>query len=253
MLTPALFSFRCAPSFSECHQTLPCIVPMLIRLQTRSGQTFSPWGGACVSPANPNFNLQRLLLDGIRRQHALSEAEEEHKPFGLSPLSSPEPSPCTSPKRSSENLPTIVPSTAPDSLSHPQPPPPNLPPGQSQKRGTAHYPTARHPTMTADAPQSRKTQKRKLRSKAVSHANRLQKRQRVHELAPLGGSQGRATKKHAAPSFPIKTAFESTDIPIVKTGYVALTQPKIAKAYTLEELVGEGSRLSFKLIRWDGW
>lgn len=155
-------------------------------------------------------------MASLELQDMEEEASDSEDLFSLSPLTSPEPTPPSSPRATQPPLPLDLP-----------------------------LPKTSQPTVATTAP-------RTSHSKRQGHANRKRKRDKA-KLGPAEYTPRSQTRKKYAESA-AEAGSEATgeDFPIAKTGYTAARGSNSSTAYKLDELVGPGSRFGFKLIEWDG-
>lgn len=142
-------------------------------------------------------------------------ASDSEDPFGLSPLTSPAPTPPSSPRAA-------------------QPLPLDLP-----------LPKTSQPTPATETP-------RASHSKRQGHANRKRKRGQA-KLGPAEYTpRPKMQKKYTKSAVEAESEAAGEDFRIAKTGYMTARGLKSSTTYKLSELVGPGSRFGFELIEWDG-
>jgi len=96
--------------------------------------------------------------------------------------------------------------------------------------------------------------RRKVKKKLQSHANRSKRRQEARD-ASYANLRPRAQRTLGilGASEPLRTDIDSSQSSHVSTGFTGLDNgDRQKKLYSLEELVGEGSKFGFKLQAWDG-
>lgn len=179
-----------------------------------------------MTATDPTFNFEELLKRSTQRAQA---AEYDYSGlFSLSPFTSPEPSPPSSPVL--PVFPTLEPATPPiDETSMLQTP-------YTDPMTAVHQPV--------DRVKKKKTQ---------SHASRSKRRAKERET--------RFSPYEARPSVKAKYIDDaaavntpSTGVPrVARTAYVALDdRTRSKKQYQLRELVGPASNLGLTLQEWDG-
>lgn len=212
---------------------------LISTFKTRSGTSFASWDATShVTSANPEFDFNGLVLASLARAGAsldgASDVDNGDDPCGLSPLTTPDPSPSTSPSAHAVDLPPASP-TSPSFFPSTAPPPPTS-------------------STELDPPPSPANKTTKFnREKKRGHRNRAKKRKRqLHEDPAQYETRPSTKAKYVRGSIPTTTGFDSRTIAIAGTGYVSSKLPKSEKTYRLDELVGEASKFGFKLISWDG-
>jgi hypothetical protein len=98
-----------------------------------------------------------------------------------------------------------------------------------------------------------------LSNKVKSHAKRKRARASQAKEREAGGRpydvHPSTRLKHTHHSSAVDTEVKFEDIPISLPGYIGLRSTKEQSdraEYTLDDLIGEGSRFKFKLQKWDG-
>jgi len=117
-----------------------------------------------------------------------------------------------------------------------------------------------HPETSAQAPSSTQSahatgaEHRKAKKKAQSHANRQKARQVAREATYANLKvRPECTAKFVHSSTPVLTDTDTKNASRVSTGYTGRDSgDRSSKLYTLDELIGEGSKFGFKLQKWDG-
>ena len=188
---------------------------------------------------NDEFSFSQLLIDSIKLEEGFTYL------FSSSPLTSPErslpPSTASLPLSTPPASPTLLafPITADDDDVPPQSMPPVDPPQ----------------SMPPVDPPNRSTH-----AKRQGHANRKRRREREREAAKLESRQRirpykarpATVKKHVKPSKAYETHFNSSTIPIMASGYVAVPGQNSSSKFPLEALVGPQSRFKMQKVVWDG-
>ena len=97
-------------------------------------------------------------------------------------------------------------------------------------------------------------ERRKAKKKGQSHANRQKKRQTAREATYANIKvRPECVANFIDSSTPIYTDSEAKKASRINTGYTGRDDGgRSSKLYTLDELVGEGSKFGFKLQEWDG-
>ena len=116
------------------------------------------------------------------------------------------------------------------------------------------------PETTTQAPSSTQpmhangAERRKAKKKAQSHANRQKARQTARESTYANIKvRPECTTKLINSSTPIFTNSDMKNASRINTGYTGRDgSDHSSKLYTLDELIGEGSKFGFKLQKWDG-
>ena len=96
--------------------------------------------------------------------------------------------------------------------------------------------------------------RRKAKKKLQGHANRSKRRQEARD-ATYANIKPRAQRRLGilGASEPLCTSIDSSKSSHISTGFTGLDNgERQKKLYSLEELVGEGSKFGFKLQAWDG-
>lgn len=194
---------------------------------TRSGVTFSPWDLIVPIHTPAHFDFEHLVQEGSQTECMDDSDGSDLDAFGLSPLTSPDPSPPPSPIPPLEQLPTHL----------------DLPLGIERTSSPSHCPT----------PAPRKVNKRK-RSKNKGHANRRAKRARVQAGQRLEdyGVRPEASAKYVGKSKEAHCTFDGNRLQIASTGYVGIRGGRTATVYRLDQVTGAGSTYGFELHKWDG-
>jgi len=192
-----------------------------------------------LAPATFDTNAQlRLALDYAATAEALFGTSD------LSPLTTPE---CTPPPS-----PTLTPTLKAGFHT-------NLDIDAAEARINAHAQStdAIEENLSDQTPSTRPTSqrdRRKARKKSQSHANRSRQRQDARDAssASLKPRIQRRLNTLGA-SEPLRTEIDSAQSSHINTGFTGLdNRERHKKLYSLEELVGEGSKFGFKLQTWDG-
>jgi hypothetical protein len=91
------------------------------------------------------------------------------------------------------------------------------------------------------------------RSKRHSKAKKKQDREKRKAVTDLDHSPPRDTKRrHIDPSEPMQTSFDLADQQVSHGAYVGWRdEPLKTKTPSLSEMVGEASKYSFNLVKWD--
>jgi len=94
----------------------------------------------------------------------------------------------------------------------------------------------------------------KAKKKAQSHANRQKTRQMARESTYANIKVcPECTAKFVNSTTPVFTDSDTKNAKRINTGYTGRDSgDRSSKLYTLDELIGEGSKLGFKLQKWDG-
>lgn len=148
--------------------------------------------------------------------------------FSLSPLSSPGSSRSPSPEPVVQN-PSYV-TTLPSASTNPLP---------------VNHPVS-HEKYDTDKAHNRKR----------GHTNRKKKRTARKMLKPgqLPGAQARASfkMKYVDVALSIHTSLKTEDLPAAANGFVANEGASGKRVYKVEELIGKGAKVPFKLVKWNG-
>jgi len=204
------------------------------------------WEAHAIAVANQTFDLENAIREAM-------EEREVDDLFSLSPLSSPEITPPSSPRLSTLDI-GLAPPVTPSSM------PTQLPVLEDLERAS---------------PANRLTS-RKRRKKEQGHDHRRKKRREEREKDGCPKAREATRQKYGNLAVPQFTAANLQAAPVVKTGYTApnrlkkekpatlavpghqtcyttLDRSKIEKrVYTLEEVVGVRSAWGLKLQKWDG-
>jgi len=202
-----------------------CLTFFQTRSRSGTGLEFSTWDGPHVTATDPTFNFEEFLK---RSTHRAQAAEYDYSGlFSLSPLTSPEPFPPSSPVL--PLFPTLE-----------QAPPPIDETSMPQTLYT-------EPIIAVHQPVDR------VKKKTQNHASRSKRRAK--------GGETRFSPYEARPSVKAKyiddaaaVSTPSTRIPrVARMAYVALDDwTRSKKQYQLHELVGPASKLGLMLQEWDG-
>jgi len=97
-------------------------------------------------------------------------------------------------------------------------------------------------------------ERRKTKKKSQSHANRRKTRQMAREATYANIKvRPECTARFVNSSTPICTDSETKNASRVNTSYTGRDDgARSSKLYTLDELIGKGSKFGFKLQKWDG-
>lgn len=236
--------------------------------KTRSGKSFSPWDGHPIR-ANGDFDLVSQLKNSISSHDAWLELDDlDDYDYGLlhsmSPLtsadSSPRPSSPVDPSHELHEqyhgLPCSMPPLTPADISprpsspmdRPPAPPADIPSQTYQSSETANS-SPSDPRPQTDSPASKKC--RKAQSKAQSKANK-KKKKLAQQAAVFSHHAARpeVIEKYVNAKNAIQTVVTAQAAPVASSAYVALDdRQRTKKMPSLEDLVGEGSKYKFTLVK----
>jgi hypothetical protein len=211
----------------------------------KAGQADNDWTTPiCVPEAS--FDFESALATSIKMEELYGHLDDGELGYGIfndSPLTSPEPTPPPSPTQPTTWLDTLD-TPLGGSLSPPNPPqmPEDLPLTAAGTPGPA-----------------KTTVKKYLSNKVRSHAKRKRERANKRKEREAGDqpydAQASTRLRHVHSSSPMDAKLDLAGIPISAPGYIGLREKIQANdraQYKLEDLVGEGSRYKFKLVKWDG-
>ena len=161
----------------------------------------------------------------------------EHDLFNISPLTSPDQAPFPSPSTTANE---------------------NALPSHSDNLNLDHMPPTRrlqssskHDLSALEEPPAKR---RATKKNASSHRRRAKKRSDAKAAYGSYQPNSRLLARHVSGTDRIVCDLEATAVEnVASTGFVGLDDGSRSKTlFTLEQLVGEGSRFSFRLHRWDG-
>jgi hypothetical protein len=186
---------------------------MLI-LQTRSGQTFSPWEGQVIKISEA-VNFADLVREADVRER-LADADDDVPKY----FDAPNPS---------SSLPEeLSPSPAPSN-------PPSMPGGSFiAKPGPQPVEKLRRKTQG----NKKRALRRAMEKDAAEHG--------VYSIKPA------LVNKHIRTAKGISTSLNASKLRHTSTAYGGIVGGGGEKVHRLEELIGESSSFKFKLQRWDG-
>lgn len=194
---------------------------------------------AHVDPANPDFDLEALLLESIQR-HDLAESMNG---FGFSPLTTPESTPPSSP--------VLTPTTFLEEA-----PPTPLP-------STSSIPTPSLDTET-DRPSPTKRQKknpdrilpahRRERRNTAGNASRAKKRARKDQPSEAQEEARQAAYRHYVKPAPrLECRLDIGKAQVADGAHIGYDDgSRDETIYTLEDLIGKNSTHKLRLQTWDG-
>lgn len=190
---------------------------MLI-IQTRSGQTFSPWVGEVIR-IDKEVNLTALVSEAVIRE-SLTDAGDDVPKYCDVLNYSPPPSPLPANTLS-------LPNAEPEPASVPE----------------------THCVANTGAQSTEK-----LRRKMQGKKKRALRRAMEKDAAEHGAYSIKPAlvNKHIRTAKNISTSLNASKLRHTNTAYGGIAGESGGKVHRLEELVGEGSRFKFKLQRWDG-
>lgn len=213
-----------------------------------------------MQPSNGDFDLGTQLQISIAAQDIWLASEDlDEKDYGwfnsTSPLTSADPSPCPSPQTTPIDLAfDPAPCTSPPiSASHPSS---NLSTSASSDLCHASETASgclldRDPDCDPDFNQAPPKKCRKAQSKAQSKANK-KKKKLAYQTSVFSHHAARpeVTAKFVDAKSAIQTETVAREASVARTAYVALDDnQRTKKMPTLEELVGEGSKYNFTLVK----
>lgn len=199
-------------------------------------------------PAHDSFNFEGLLASSLEVEDYLDEHATDDEGEGpgdkaqdsllsLSPLTTPENSPPTSPTIHTSILPIEIPPT-----------PPNAPTPR-----TADLPSTNSALPPGNVPITSPTDSAMASKKRRGHNHRKRKREAERqESTPKDYETRPSTRRKHLPKEVVRTKFISEDAPISKAGFVGIRDERSSAVYSLKQLVGPKSRFRFDLVPWDG-
>ncbi|KAF9033388.1 hypothetical protein BJ165DRAFT_1534661 [Panaeolus papilionaceus] len=172
-----------------------------------------------------NFDLAMLVRQSI--QHDGQSLNDDL--FSLSPLSSPDPSPPSSPRHGTISLPPTIDAIHPMTSSKP-------------------------PSNLTQAPISDRVKSQKDKHKARSHRLRSQWRKNQQASQFSTAANPAFINRHPPSQNPIHTSVDVTQCATTKSGFIAQkTEYDERTSYCLKAFIGEKARFEvFRLERWDG-
>ena len=213
------------------------------------------WSGRRIEIANQDFDFANAVKAELERQESTWPANNL---FSLSPLTTPESTPPSSPKMMTYDSPLSPALTPISDLRH------NSAHGPDMSLASSHCPTTEpleipalplplpaigDQTFTAAHPVERKRRK-------TTRSNLTRKKKRLHakeENFGLATPRPEAYDKHLSAAQPLQTNLKAVDIRATKTGYTGLNHKvQEQSAIALEDLIGPDSVWKFKLQKWDG-
>lgn len=138
---------------------------------------------------------------------------------------------------------------SPIAFDHPRRLPP-MPPLASNTPSPSHC----TPAAVDAGPSQRKSKRTVERQKTRSKQRRESQRQAEKaSIASSSRTKPSVCKRHLRAASPLKPLFTLADKRVALTAYVGLRDSKgDQRAYTLNEMVGDGSRFGFRCMEWDG-
>jgi hypothetical protein len=234
-------------------------------LQTRSGNTFSPWAPGTmprtIMPLDAaSFDFESLVMDAVAKESDLDDDDTEG--YNLDPATPPVLSPHLSqlPPWSPFSSPTPLspvpdefiqlPQSGPSSASAPVP---SLPLGTLSTPIVPAQP--QFPRAPREGPKYTHGSTEDIRRKKRGKAKRAVKRLQEQRAAPYGlyVVKPALLNRHARPATAVTTGFDTTKLGATKNGWTGTRdQGGYKRVFTLDEMVGEKSIFKFRLERWGG-
>jgi len=214
--------------------------------QTCSGAAFSPWEvSKAIASSIKNFAFDMLLMHAIVAEKENDGEGTEGDPsdgMGFEPVQDPSASSTAPPRTASPHAPTS-----------PQPSA-SMPPTGTKRPFDGIF--------DSEPPSDDDTSSRKLKKKSKSKIEYKKLAFKRCRAADRQGAKGdievkvkpSLQERHTASSTLVSVPSFSLDTKTAaKTGYVGIRDLKASKrAYKLSEMVGEGSKFKFNLLKWDG-